>query len=60
MVPEGSTQACKGGKQLRILPSYDASEPQQWPAWHNSPKGVVIAHIPWQETNSSLIVLKPS
>lgn len=39
MVPEGSMQVSKWGKQQAVLPSHAIHEPQQWPAWHNNPKG---------------------
>lgn len=34
-------QASMGGKQPRVLPSYDTCEPQQLPAWHDNPHGAV-------------------
>lgn len=38
MVPEITTKAFKGERQLTVLPSCDASELQQGPAWHDNPK----------------------
>ena len=46
MVPEGTTQASKGGKPPTVLPCYDIYE-IQWPTWHDNPKDIVVAHIPW-------------
>jgi hypothetical protein len=31
--------------QQSFLPSYNDYEPQQWPGWHESPKGAVVTHI---------------
>lgn len=41
----------QGTKQ--ILPNYDAYEPIQQPAWHNNPKGAVVAFLTLVVTNSS-------
>ena len=48
MVPEGAMQDSKVQKKPAVSPNYAAYESQQQPAWHNSPKGVTVAHIPWQ------------
>lgn len=45
MMLEGIMQVSHGRKQPIVLPSYGTYEPPQ-PAWHSSPKGVVVAHIP--------------
>lgn len=41
-------QASKGGKQPRLLHSYDAYEPPQPPEWHDNPRGTLVAHVPWR------------
>lgn len=46
--PEGTTQAPTGRKQPTVLPSHDAQELQQRPAWHKSPKSEIAAGMPWQ------------
>jgi hypothetical protein len=43
--PGSTMQASKGGRLPTDLPSCDAHEPQWWPAWHNNPKGLVVASI---------------
>lgn len=37
-------QASEGNNP--VLPSYDSDEPQQWPEWHDNPKGTVVTCIP--------------
>lgn len=39
MVRENTTQAAKGGKQLKILPNCNSYEPLQLPAWQDMNKG---------------------
>lgn len=46
MASEGSMQASRGGKQSVFLPSYNAYEPQQQPAWYNL-KGAIMPSLPW-------------
>lgn len=48
MGPESIMQSSKEGKQITILPSYDAYEPRQGSAWHNNPKCAVGLYIPGQ------------
>ena len=45
IIPDDTMYVSKKAKQPTILPSYDACEPQQWPAWHNITKGSVGKHI---------------
>ena len=37
--------ASKGWRQPVVLPSYDAYELHQCPAWHDNPMGAVVAHM---------------
>lgn len=48
MVPEGTTQASKAGRQPTVLASYDTYKTQQWPTRHNNPKGAVATWISCQ------------
>lgn len=45
MVPEVSSQTSEAEKQRIVLPSYDVRDPQQWPAWCDTPKGALMEHI---------------
>lgn len=47
MIPKGYLQAFQGGKPPTVIPRFDTQEPQQWWAWHNNPKGAVMAWIFW-------------
>ena len=59
MVPEGTVQASKGGKQLTVLYSYDAYEPHQKLAWHDNRKDRYFSSmLPMIVNNSFLIGLK--
>lgn len=57
MVPKGVMQASKLEKQLTVLSSNDASEPQPPPAWHSNPRGAVGTHT-LLLTNSSVTGLQ--
>ena len=38
-------QASKGGKQSKVLNSYNGYEPHQRTAWHNDLKCVIVTHV---------------
>lgn len=44
MLPEGVMKSSKGEKQPIAPPNYDASEPHQQPAGHNTSS--IVVHIP--------------
>lgn len=46
-VPEGTTQAARGGKQLIILPNCNAYELQQRTEWQDIPKDEIVVLIYW-------------
>lgn len=59
MVPKGTIQASKRGKQHTVLLSYDAYEPQGYePQMHDNPKSIVIVSYLDSLTNSSQIAFK--
>lgn len=46
-------------RQPIVLPSYDAHEPQQWPAQHLNLKSAVVACITWQQPTALSLDLWP-
>lgn len=59
MITEGAMKFSKGRKKPIFLHSNAAYGLQQWPAWHTSAEGTVVAHIPWQEPQLSNFVRGP-
>lgn len=55
MVLEDALPASKGQRQPAVLLSFEDCESHQQSTWHTSSKGTLVAHIPWQLPNGSLI-----
>lgn len=41
-------QAANGERQLKVLPSRKAYEPQQWTEWQDIPTSIIVALISWR------------
>lgn len=41
----GAVQAARGVDKSMVLLIFDTYEPQQWPAWKDSPKGILVLLI---------------